>query len=445
MQSNWVVIKDPFLITVESMSNRVHEAITAWNELPVPRYTHKDCRVRFLDLFGSFLEKPIREPLMATIVMAAVWGNSPEHTDYLYKLLHIYMDYGEFSIPELCREIVIRELKHTSRSDLTNSGKEFLEIIKENKNEHVMDILGFVTEELIKKGELTDTICEELTEHLKSPLLRWRSLEVPKAAQADAHQIIKDIEDICFSYRAYETCLLLSPMLMIAGTDCQSHYEESLLFVGKVLFELGYLEYAKNCFLRVAANGRESLLNTEENTKYHELLITDTFLVIPQWVKNRDLEVAQMLKNGQAIWASDDEADEIEEKHEKEIKKKAKAEKANLIICEKSFNNLMTSLKDASGCQYHRLLHEAKQVFDEIGCNTSEIVTIYRLDGEAYIREGEYERAESEFNKAFSFTQGRYSPELMNDFATIADHYNEPGKAKAFRLRSRILREVFSK
>ena len=442
MLNKWVVINDPFLITVENMSERVQKAITAWNDLQVPRFMQKNCRACFLDLFGSLLEKPVCESLMATIVLAAVWGNSPEHTDYLYKHLHIYMDYGDFSIPELCREIVIRELKHTSRSDLSNSGKEFLEIIKESKNEHVMDILGFALDELLKKGELTDSMCEELTDSLKTPLLRWRNLDVPKTAKEESYQIMKELECVLFAHHAYETCLILSPMLMIAGTDCQSHYEESLFFVGKILYELGYLEYAKNCFLRVVVNGREEVLNASEDKKYKELLNADTYLMIPHWVEDQDLDIAQMLKNGQAFWASDDEADEIEEKHDKDLKKKAKKEKADIVKCKENFGKLIDLLKGATGNQYHELLDEAKKEFDESGNSTSEIVTIYRLDGEAYLKEGDYEKAEYELKKAFTYAHGKYCPELMNDFAILAEHYNESGKAKAFRFRAEILKPV---
>ena len=65
---------------------------------------------------------------------------------------------------------------------------------------------------------------------------------------------MKTIEEVCFRRQAYRSCLILSPMYMLSGKDCRTHFDESLFFIGKVLYELGYLEQARNCFQCVDAN-----------------------------------------------------------------------------------------------------------------------------------------------------------------------------------------------
>ena len=438
----WVAIKEPFFLTIESVENELQQAIEEWNALPQPRYQQEECEDKIYGLQGGLLEKPIMEPIMANAIMFSVYENSPESSNYLYDNLQAFMHYGQYSMPELCRETVTRELKNTSKSDLSNSGKEYIEVLKENKNDHVFDFLGLVLQELQDKGTLTDQLCEEVTEQLKDLALKWRKLDVPKTAKEESYLIMKEIANICFQHGAFRSCLILSPIYMISGKKCQAHYEESLFFVGKVLYELGYLEYSKNCLQRVIENVGDAYFNQEENQKYKAILTKDTALEMPQWVKERDADIQRMLKDGEAYWVPNDEFTEVNEKMRKENQKKAKRDKTALQAILDTYASQIEQLCQISGAELHEKANNLKEIFGELGRDTEEIVTVYRLDGEEYLKEGEFEKAKQEFDKAFSYTQGRYSSDLMKDFAELADHDKEPGKAKSYRVRAEVLKAI---
>lgn len=209
----WIVTKEPFFYTIVSMADKCKRTMTTWNDLPQPRYEHKESYDKLLDVYFSLVEKPMDEPLLATIVVATVEKNLPEETRYLIENSHIYMRYMEHNIPEFCRETTLRDLKYMRRSDLPSMGKEYVEVIKEDKNTHVADILGMIVEELQEKGVMTDDLYEELTEELQEYLIRWRELDVPKLNSKEAHPVMKAIEEICFQHQAYRTCLILSPKI----------------------------------------------------------------------------------------------------------------------------------------------------------------------------------------------------------------------------------------
>lgn len=439
----WVVMKEPFSFKVVNMADNCKTKMAAWNDLPQLRYEHKESYDKLLDVYFSLASKPLPEPLQATIVLATVTKNLPEEIRYLIENRHIYMRYMEHNIPEFCREVVLRNLKYMRRSDLPNSGKEYVEVIKEDKNTHVADILGMIVEELQEKGVMTDGLYEELTEELQEYLIRWRELDVPKLNRKEAHPVMKAIEEICFQHQAYRTCLILSPMYMLSGKECDDHFDESLFFIGKVLYELGYLEYARNCFQRVDANTNQACWSPEGEEKYRNLLKEETKLEVPQWVYDRDEEVQKQLQSGEAYLISDEEmtydwilAGEKGNKS-RERKNKKLLEKSIAVLSEQ-----WESFETLEGGALHNKAEELLELLGDLGKSSEEMVSIYRRNGEEYLREQDYQRAEEEFQKAYSLQMGRYDSQLMSDLADLSEHLGQKGRAKAYRLRAKILLPV---
>lgn len=441
----WIVTEEPFSCDIVSMADQCKETMEAWNELPQPRYEQKESYDKLIDVYFSLMEKPVLEPGLATVVLFAVVQNSPEDSRYLDENMDIYMRYIERNIPEFCREVVLRDLKHMSKSDLSNQGQEYVEVIKEDKNTHVADILGMIVDELQEKGVMTDCLYEELVNELKEYIIQWRELDVPKTEAKEAYSVMRAMEEICFKYRAYRTCLILSPMYMISGKDCQNHFDESVFFIGKVLYELGYREYARNCFQRVDANTNQACWSKEGEEKYKRLLNEETKLEVPQWVYDRDEDMQKKVQNGEAIIVSDEEADEMELFGTKRRKEEKSRERKNNNLLKKRIAAVSEQWEefDASeGEALHRKAEELLEILGELGKNTEEVVSIYRRKGEEYLKAQDYKGAEQEFDKAYSFRMGRYDSKLMSDFAILAEHNGQKGRAKAYQFRAKILLPV---
>lgn len=439
----WIVTKEPFSRTIVSMADLCKRTMAAWNDLPQPRYEHEESYWKLLDVYFSLVEKPMAEPLLATVIVATVVKNTPEEDRYLYENGHIYMRYMERNIPEFCRETTLRDLKYTRRSDLPNKGKEYVEVIKEDKNTHVADILGMIIEELLEKGVMTDGLYEELTEELQEYLIRWRELDVPKLNSKEAHPVMKAIEEICFQHQAYRTCLILSPMYMLSGKECDDHFDESLFFIGKVLYELGYLEYARNCFQRVDANTGRACWSQEGEEKYRNLLKEATKLEVPQWVYDRDEEMQNKVQRGEAILVPTEEMNyDRRMAGEKENKSRERKHKKLLEKSIAALSEQWEQFEALEGGALHNKAEELLELLGDLGKSTEEMVSIHRRNGEEYLKEQDYQRAEEEFQKAYSLQMGRYDSQLMSNLADLSEHLGQKGRAKAYRLRAKILLPV---
>ncbi len=189
---------------------------------------------------------------------------------------------------------------------------------------HKADILGMIISELKESGEISDDLYDELLGELEGPLTKWYSYSYPRIEATDAYDTVCSIAETAFRHKAYRTCLLLAPIHMISGKDTRSHFEDSLIFAGKVLYRLGYEEFAKNCFQRADAN-TEHICWTSEDDEYHALMDKDTKLIVPQWASESDKMIRERLKNGQAYLVDGDNMIEADAGFKKEYKKVSKA------------------------------------------------------------------------------------------------------------------------
>ncbi|MBR1702956.1 MAG: hypothetical protein IJ716_13575 [Lachnospiraceae bacterium] len=470
---DWVVIKEPYQITIVNLAEEYEEAVREWNALPQPRYKQEESMDRAVDLNSTLLEKPEEETQLAMFALYVAISDNPEEGWYLTRAMDYYFRHMKRNLPEFCREIIFRDLKHTSKADLSNSGKDYVALIKENENTHVADILGLILEELQEKAELSggvgeglsDKTIEELIDELKEPIVQWRNFKLPKTEDDSAYEVIRRIAEVCFRHKAYRTCLLLSPLHMICGKRSFTHFEESLFFTGKVLYELGYEEFARNCFQRVDENTAHTCWR-KENEKYRALLEKETVLDVPQWVYDRDADIQEKAARGEALIVTDSEMDEIDENHEKEVKKQSrKYEKqlseslAKFVEEWKQVEALaglggdanaetgiglkgQTDAESRADVELHKKVEELLALLGEAGKDTKEAVECHCLNGEVYLREGNAAKAEEEYRAAYAIDAGRYSSRLMKDFAELAEYRGQKGMAKAYCFRAEILRET---
>lgn len=108
---------------------------------------------------------------------------------------------------EFCREFAI----HDARDGY--SAKRFVAVKRESDDDNTADIMGMIVEELGANGELSKDDFEELLEDLAAPLVKWRSLKVPKYKDAEAYNVIYEIVLQCYEHKAYHTAQRMAALL----------------------------------------------------------------------------------------------------------------------------------------------------------------------------------------------------------------------------------------
>lgn len=64
---------------------------------------------------------------------------------------------------------------------------------------------------------------------------------------------------------------------------------------------------------------------------------------------------------------------------------------------------------------------------------------LYRQKGEIYLSLDELQKAEECLTKAYQCEEGRFSPELMKDFAVLAEKSGKKQEAEAYSFRASVL------
>ncbi|MCM1327201.1 MAG: hypothetical protein NC094_11200 [Bacteroidales bacterium] len=150
-------------------------------------------------------------------------------------------------------------------------------IWKYGADEHAADIMGMLMDEL---DELSEEDYGKLMDSFLEPLDKWRALKVPKCRSKGAYALVYEIVRQCYEHKAYHTALKLAGLLYIADEQKKMpNLVKTFLLMGKILYELGYMEAAKRCFL-FAGEDTDGQCLKDIPEQYHSLLLQETRLKI---------------------------------------------------------------------------------------------------------------------------------------------------------------------
>ncbi|MCM1536470.1 MAG: hypothetical protein NC126_11160 [Clostridium sp.] len=146
-------------------------------------------------------------------------------------------------------------------------------------DEHAADIMRMLMDEL---DELSEEDYGKLIDDFMEPLDKWSALEAPKRRSKDAYALVYEILRQCYEHKAYHTALKLAGLLYIADEPKKMpNLVKTFLLMGKILYELGYMEAAKRCFL-FADEDTDGQCLKDIPEQYHSLLLQETRLKISE-------------------------------------------------------------------------------------------------------------------------------------------------------------------
>lgn len=345
---------------------------------------------------------------------------------------------------ELAREFVILDLKVSGIGDVRNANPQYIVLSKEDKEQNTADVLGILMEELGEEKPLTEEQCRRLLEDFAELLNRWRNLEVPKVQQEGSYELIYEMVRLCFENRAYHTAMRLSGLLFVADqTKEKEHLSETLLLLGKVLYELKYLEAAKRCFLFVDKDTEGACLEAEEE-KYRELLQQETKLEMNEELLENLRVLQEKIENNEIKLYTEEERDRQSSAilhHEEppipfiDLKKQKKAREK---LGEKAVAKYE---KYAQGTVEERLkgIEEAFAVLKEEPEVYEVAAYLYFLKGNCYLSQNDCETAYECFQKAYRCENGKRNGMVLFGMAVILGQMGKVQEATAYAFRAYIL------
>lgn len=352
-----------------------------------------------------------------------VWGLSAE----------IAFDNGDL---EICREFVTREIKESSKGDVANSNKAFIPLSKESADENVADIMGMITDEL---GELTEDDYEELLKDLAAPLDQWRNLEVPKWQDKAAYNIVYEILRLCYEHKAYRTALRLLGLLYVADERKKMpNLVKTNILAGKILYELGYMEAARRCFLfadRDTSRKRKEPFPEE----YRAFLEQETNLEITDEVPEKQKFIDDGIASGNfKAYTLEEIRESRHGKSEIEFLESEKKDKERKKLGEKALNAYG---KHADGDAEERLkgIDAAFKVFTEEPEVYEEAAYLYFLKANIYLDKDELENAYDCIKKAYGCKNGNKNGMVLLCTAIILGRMGRSKEATVYVFRSYIL------
>ena len=352
------------------------------------------------------------------------------------KMSYKFMDF------EISREQAMYALKYVSKSDLRNSGKEYIKLLEEDRDTNVADILGMILDELESKGNLSEEDYDKLLTALAKPIERWRNYDLPKATQEGSYKTIKQIVDVCYEWKAYQSLLRLLGILFIAGGKSREYFYNNLFFMAKVAFDLGYLEVARQCFLYVDEKTNQRCWDADSN-KYRVVLNQKTHLEVPEEAFELEKVVKQKLEMGEIMLYTKQEVwDYLDNKIAIPFKDSMQIAKQRAKIGEKAVKKFQKYKKGTPEEQMKGIdeafavLTEDKYLYEDAGY-------LFFTKGKIYERLNDYENAYSCFLESYKCLNAKQNPILLLSIATqlFVRKRNAEGIAYVFRAYMLISKE----
>ena len=338
---------------------------------------------------------------------------------------------------EYAREFAASALKQVSKSDLKNSGKEYIKLLEEGKNENVADILGMILDELESKIDLSEEDYDLLLTELSKPIEKWRYFDLPKASQEESHETIRQIIEICYKWKAYESLLRLSGLLFITSKNSKNFYDD-LFLMGKVAFDLGYIEVAKQCFTYVEQKIGDNCWDST-NRKYRDVLNKETHLEIPQDAYELEKEIKIKLEKGEIrLYTRQEVWDYLDKKIEIPFIDQAKLMKQRIKTGEKAvkkyqkYNNEIPEKQLKGLEEAFLLLSDDKYQYESAGY-------LFYTKGKIFENMNEHEKAYECFLEAYKCFCAKSNPILLLSIANQLFIRKRNAKGIAYVFRAYIL------
>ncbi len=347
--------------------------------------------------------------------------------------LSIANDASESGDLEICREIVFRAIKECRKE---NVKKSLIPLTKESADDNAADIMGMIVDEL---GELSEEEYEELLDDFGALLVQWRELEVPKCKDKGAYELVYQLVQRCYEHKAYRTAMRLSGLLYVADEPKKKpNLAKTDLLMGMVMYELGYMEAAKRCFLFADEDTKGGCWEGVPE-KYRALLEQETKLEITEEV----LELQKFLDDGIAsgkikTYTQEEVALYHDGKLEVEFPDPKKQDKERKKIAEKA---LKAYEKHADGDAEERLkgIEAAFAVFTEEPEVYEQAAYLYFMQANGYLDEGDLENALATIKKAYNCKNGKINGMVLLTFAIILSKMERHSEATVYIFRAYIL------
>lgn len=340
---------------------------------------------------------------------------------------------------EVCRELLYDSSVDLGIGTVKDEHDDFGTILKETKDQNVADILGMIIEELEAEG-LDESDYEQLLKEFAEPLERWRNLETPKIKQnkGSSYGIIYDIIKKCYEHKAYHTALKLAGVLYVA--DRTKHFDylsNTVYLVGKILYELGYMEVAKRCFEFVDED-TDGACWQDGDEKYKTLLERETALEVPKELIEEQHQMDEAVASGKLKLYTREELKEYRAGKRKipviAVKQQAKdrkklGEKA-IKLYEKSIN--------ANPEERLRAIDAAFAVFTEAPEVYPEAAYLYFQKGNIYL-DSDFETAYDCFKRAYNCKDGKRNGLVLLGLAIVLSQMGRMKESTAYLFRTYIL------
>ncbi len=337
---------------------------------------------------------------------------------------------------EICRELVIRSIKESSKSDVANGNKAFIPLSQESADDNVADIMGMITDEL---GELPDEDYEELLDDFGALLVQWRALEVPKCQDKDAYELVYELVQRCYEHKAYRTATRLSGLLYVADERKKKpNLAKTNLLMGKIMYELGYMEVAKRCFM-FADEDTKGKCWKDVPEKYRILLEQETKLEITEEVLEKQKFIDDGIASGKFKGYTLKECRKYRAGElEIEFPDTKKQEKERNKIVEKA---LKAYEKHSDGDASEKLkgIDEAFKVFTEEPEAYEQAAYLYFMKANIYLDEDDLENAYDCIKKAYKCKNGNINGMVLLTFAIILSKMGRFNEANIYIFRTFIL------
>lgn len=383
--------------------------------------------------------------LQAMILLLLAYQNRNPYRSVWTESAHVSLEWGD---KEVCRELVLYAIKQSSKSDVKNSSDEFIALSKENKDDHVVDIIGMVIEELNVAGDLNEQQYNEILTDFAEPVQLWRHLEVPKVCQKNSYNLIYQIIELCCEHEAYISALRLSGLLYIADTTKKwERLAGTMLLTGKIVYELGFMEVAKRCFIFADKDTNGECWNSVED-KYKAVLYQETKLEITDEIRKMQQEIDEIFARKDSVLYSEDDISDI-------IDGKIKIPPygitgSNYFYIESKIAKARKRLSDKAAKKYEEyaqgtpeerskgiekafaLFKESSEVYESAGY-------LYFLKANLYMDDKDYESAYEYFLKAYNCKDGKCNGLVLLGIAIALSQLGRMTESTAYLFRAYIL------
>jgi len=245
---------------------------------------------------------------------------------------------------------------------------------------------------------------------------------------------------MCCKHKAYHTAVRLSGLLFAADRTKKKEYlARTLYLLGKVTYELGYMEVSKRCFLFADEDTNGQCWQAGDE-KYKEVLQQETRLALSEEILELQKDIDARVKSGSIPRMYTREEVLLYRKKKFDIpfvsmepvvkERKSQGEKA-IKLFEKSAN--------ATPEERLQAIEEAFAIFTEAPEVYPEAAYLYFKKGNIYLDKGDFETAYDCFKKAYNCKDGKRNGLVLLGLAIVLSQMGRMKESTVYLFRTYIL------